>query len=50
LDKEFAAVTHLDTADVAIAVLLSVGATLLAGVYPTWRAARVQPAWQLKAQ
>jgi putative ABC transport system permease protein len=50
LDKEFATVTHLDTADVAIAVLLAVSATLLAGVYPTWRAARVQPGWQLKAQ
>jgi len=25
-------------------------ATVLAGLYPTWRAAHVQPAWQLKAQ
>ena len=41
---------HLDPADVAIAVALSVCATTLAGLYPTWRAARVQPAWQLKAQ
>ena len=34
----------------ALAILLAVGATLLAGLYPTWRAARVQPAWQLKAK
>lgn len=40
--------TRLDGGDVVIAVVLSVGATLLAGLYPTWRAARVQPAWQLK--
>jgi len=30
--------------------LLGVGATVVAGLYPTWRAAHVQPAWQLKAQ
>jgi putative ABC transport system permease protein len=29
---------------------LAVGATLCSGLYPTWRATRVQPAWQLKAQ
>jgi putative ABC transport system permease protein len=42
--------TQLDTGDVVIAVALSIGATLLAGLYPTWRASRVQPAWQLKSQ
>jgi putative ABC transport system permease protein len=42
--------THFSLADVSIAVALSVGATLLAGLYPTWRAAQVQPAWQLKTQ
>ena len=50
LTKEFVALAHLDLTDTAIAVLLAVGATLLAGLYPTWRAAHVQPAWQLKAQ
>jgi putative ABC transport system permease protein len=35
---------------VGIALLLAVAATVLAGLYPTWRAAQVQPAWQLKAQ
>jgi putative ABC transport system permease protein len=50
LTKEFVALTHLNWADTGIAILLAVGATLLAGLYPTWRAAHVQPAWQLKAQ
>jgi putative ABC transport system permease protein len=50
LTKNFVALAHLDLTDTAITVLLAVGATLLAGLYPTWRAAHVQPAWQLKAQ
>jgi putative ABC transport system permease protein len=50
LTKQFVALAHLDLADTGIAVLLGVGATVLAGLYPTWRAAHVQPAWQLKAQ
>ncbi len=45
-----AVLTHLNGGDVAIAVVLSVATTLLAGLYPTWRATRVQPAWQLKVQ
>jgi len=40
---------HLDASDVLIAVMLAVLATIVAGVYPTWRAARVQPARYLKA-
>jgi putative ABC transport system permease protein len=50
LAKNFAVLAHLDFTDMAIAVLLALGATLLAGLYPTWRAAHVQPAWQLKTQ
>ena len=50
LPKDFAALTHLDVADVAIAVLLAIAATVMAGLYPTWRATHVVPAWQLKAQ
>jgi putative ABC transport system permease protein len=45
-----ARLTHLSPTDIAIALVLAVGATALAGLYPTWRAAQVQPAWQLKAQ
>jgi putative ABC transport system permease protein len=50
LPRDFMAVTRLDAADVMIALLLAVGSTLAAGLYPTWRASRVQPAWTLKAQ
>jgi putative ABC transport system permease protein len=50
LTKEFAALAQLDWADTGVALVLALGATLLAGLYPTWRAAHVQPAWQLKAQ
>jgi putative ABC transport system permease protein len=50
LSEEVTRLTHFSPADVAIAVILAVVATTLAGLYPTWRAAQVQPAWQLKAQ
>ena len=50
LPKEFVALTHLDVIDVVIALLLALGSTVMAGLYPTWRAANVQLTWQLKAQ
>ena len=50
LSEDVGRLTHFSIADVSIAVALSVGAAVLAGLYPTWRAAQVQPAWQLKAQ
>jgi putative ABC transport system permease protein len=50
LSEQVTRLTHFSLSDIAIAVTLSVGATILAGLYPTWRAAQVQPAWQLKAQ
>jgi putative ABC transport system permease protein len=50
LSEEVTRLTHFSPADITIAVLLAVIATTLAGLYPTWRAAQVQPAWQLKAQ
>jgi putative ABC transport system permease protein len=48
--EDVSRLTHLGITDISIAVLLSMIATILAGLYPTWRAAQVQPAWQLKAQ
>jgi putative ABC transport system permease protein len=42
--------THFSISDIAIAISVAVVATILAGLYPTWRAAQVQPAWQLKTQ
>jgi putative ABC transport system permease protein len=50
LSEEVSRLTQFSVADISIAVTLSVFATMLAGLYPTWRAAHVQPAWQLKAQ
>jgi putative ABC transport system permease protein len=49
LSENIARLTHLDLSDVGIALGLAVISTILAGLHPTWRAARVQPAWQLKA-
>ncbi|MGH8145002.1 MAG: ABC transporter permease [Rhodanobacteraceae bacterium] len=48
LTPDIASLAHLDVADVLIAIALALLATVAAGLYPTWRAARVQPAWQLK--
>jgi putative ABC transport system permease protein len=50
LSEEVTRLTHFSPLDISIAVILAVFATTLAGLYPTWRAAQVQPAWQLKAQ
>jgi putative ABC transport system permease protein len=50
LSEEVNRLTHFSLVDIGIAVILAVVATTLAGLYPTWRAAQVQPAWQLKAQ
>jgi len=48
--EQAARLTRLDPGIMAFTVALAVGATLCSGIYPTWRATRVQPAWQLKAQ
>jgi putative ABC transport system permease protein len=50
LSEEATRLSHMSPLDIGIAVLLGIAATTLAGLYPTWRAAQVQPAWQLKAQ
>jgi putative ABC transport system permease protein len=42
--------TSLDSGMVGITLTVAVLATLCAGLYPTWRATRVQPAWQLKTR
>ena len=50
LADDFAALAYLDAKAVGIEVLLAIAATLGAGLYPTWRAAQVEPALQLKAE
>ena len=49
LPKDIAALARLDVSLLATTLLVAVVATVLAGLYPTWRASRVQPAWQLKS-
>lgn len=41
---------ELDVVMVALAMLLALVSSLLAGLYPTWRACTVQPSQQLKSQ
>lgn len=48
-EPKIAALAHLDGSLVLLTVLTSVATTLTAALYPTWRAAQVQPAWQLKS-
>jgi putative ABC transport system permease protein len=48
LQGDLSALTQLHGGDVLIALAVALAATLLAGLYPTWRAMQVQPALQLK--
>jgi putative ABC transport system permease protein len=49
LPKNIATLARLDLSLLALTLLVAVVATVLAGLYPTFRASRVQPAWQLKS-
>jgi putative ABC transport system permease protein len=49
LPKDIAALTRVDGPLLILTLLVAVIATVLAGLYPTFRAARIQPAWQLKS-
>ena len=46
---QIAHLARLDLSLVSLALLVAIAATVLAAFYPTWRAAQVQPAWQLKS-
>ena len=48
-DPQIARLARLDVSLVGLTLLVSILATVLAAFYPTWRAAQVQPAWQLKS-
>jgi putative ABC transport system permease protein len=50
LYNSYEAVTHLDWTVGLIALVLSLVAGVLAGLYPTWRICRLQPAPYLKTQ
>jgi putative ABC transport system permease protein len=50
MPARLAALARVDLSLLLLTLLLAVTATLLAGAYPTYRASRVPPALQLKAQ
>jgi len=47
--SDYASLAHLDLAMLGLTFALSVGATLVAGLLPAWRACQVSPALQLKS-
>lgn len=49
LPEGWSALAPIDAKMLALALLVAILATLLAALYPTFRAAHVQPAWQLKS-
>jgi putative ABC transport system permease protein len=50
LADEFSALSYLNARAIGIEVMLALIATIGAGLYPTWHAARVEPALQLKTE
>jgi putative ABC transport system permease protein len=46
---QIARLARVDLSLMALTLLLAIAATVAAAFYPTWRAAKVQPAWQLKS-
>jgi putative ABC transport system permease protein len=48
-DPSIADLVHMSVPLLGLTVLVALASTLVAAFYPTWRASRVQPAWQLKA-
>jgi putative ABC transport system permease protein len=49
LPHDIAALARLDVSLLVTTLIVAIVATMLAGLYPTMRAAAVQPAWQLKS-
>ena len=48
--RDLSAVAHMDWAMLAATFAIAVGASIVAGLLPTWRACQVTPALQLKSQ
>jgi ABC-type antimicrobial peptide transport system, permease component len=46
---QIAQLAELDVSLVGLTLIVAIVATVLAAFYPAWRAAHVQPAWQLKS-
>jgi putative ABC transport system permease protein len=47
-EPSIARLVHIDASLVGLTVLLSIAATVVSALYPTWRAAQTEPAWQIK--
>jgi putative ABC transport system permease protein len=47
-EPSIARLVHADTGLIVLTVLLAITATMASALYPTWRAAQTQPAWQIK--
>lgn len=47
-EPKIARLVHVDASLIALTVLLAIVATVASALYPTWRAAQTQPAWQIK--
>lgn len=47
-EPQIARLVHVDPSLITLTVLLGIAATVVSALYPTWRAARTQPAWQIK--
>lgn len=47
-EPKIARLVHADASLITLTVLLATTATLVSALYPTWRAAQTQPAWQIK--
>ena len=48
-EPQIAELAHFDGSLLMLTMLVAIAATVIAAFYPTWRAAQVQPAWQLKS-
>jgi putative ABC transport system permease protein len=48
--KQLQVIAHMDVSMLMTTFILSVSASVLAGLFPTWRACQVTPAIQLKTQ
>jgi putative ABC transport system permease protein len=49
-EPEIARLASINVGLVSLTLLVAVTTTVMAALYPAWRAARVQPSWQLKSQ
>ncbi|HET8555109.1 MAG TPA: ABC transporter permease [Rhodanobacteraceae bacterium] len=47
-EPKIARLVHVDASLIMLTVLLAIAATVASALYPTWRAAQTQPAWQIK--